>query len=74
MLFSSPPTHCVLYHSALEYEEEISLMVDECFLYRYRDVFFNISVRADPKVYFYCVIRGSYIGIFNGWYVVLFCL
>ncbi|KAL4076553.1 hypothetical protein V8B97DRAFT_2021916 [Scleroderma yunnanense] len=57
----------IVYHSDTEYKEVVASLADECFLYQCHGVFFNISVRTDTKSHFYCVTKGSHIGIFNGW-------
>ncbi|KAG2120541.1 uncharacterized protein F5147DRAFT_647026 [Suillus discolor] len=42
-------------------------MADECFLYFYHGILYNMPVVANPSAPYYCVMRSHYIGIFNGW-------
>ncbi|KAG1893302.1 uncharacterized protein F5891DRAFT_985969 [Suillus fuscotomentosus] len=42
-------------------------MADECFLYFYHGILYNMPAAANPSAPYYCVMRGRYIGVFNGW-------
>ncbi|KIM50252.1 hypothetical protein SCLCIDRAFT_34474 [Scleroderma citrinum Foug A] len=65
--FHSTPMSYALYHTDPQYNEALASLVDECFLYQYLSIFYNILVKTNSKAHFYCVIRGKHISIFNGW-------
>ena len=65
----SKPKEHVIYYTDLEYEEALASCADECFLHQYRSLYYNIPARINSKAQFYCMTKGTHIGIFNGWYV-----
>ncbi|KIM53375.1 hypothetical protein SCLCIDRAFT_31926 [Scleroderma citrinum Foug A] len=63
----SKPKEHVIYYMDLEYEEALASCADECFLHQYCGLYYNIPMRINSKAQFYCVTKGTHIGIFNGW-------
>ncbi|KAG1810416.1 uncharacterized protein HD556DRAFT_1436158 [Suillus plorans] len=56
-----------VYRHEAAYPEIVRSMADECDLYLYRGVLYNVPVKPAPSPPYYCVTRGRYIGIFNHW-------
>ena len=52
-----------------DYEEALVLFADECFLQQFCSCYYNIPVVVDPTISFYCMTKGTHIGVFNWWYV-----
>ena len=69
----SKPKEYIIYHTDPEYEEALASCVDECFLHQYHSIYYNIPAKLNPKAQFYCVTKGTHIGVFNGWYVDFYC-
>ncbi|KAG1846736.1 hypothetical protein F4604DRAFT_1688268 [Suillus subluteus] len=63
---SEQRTTWVYWHETT-YSEVIRSMADECKLYLYRGMLYNIPVKPAPSPPYYCVTHGQYIGIFNHW-------
>ncbi|KIK42377.1 hypothetical protein CY34DRAFT_106914 [Suillus luteus UH-Slu-Lm8-n1] len=56
-----------VYRHEAAYPEVVRSMADDCHLYLYRGVLYNVPVKLAPSAPYYCVTRGQYIGIFNYW-------
>ena len=56
-----------------EYEEVLASCADKCFLHQYHSIYYNIPAKLNPKAQFYCVTKGTHIGVFNRWYVDFYC-
>ena len=69
----SKPKEYIIYHTDPEYEEALASCVDECFLHQYHSIYYNIPVKLNPKAQFYCVTKGTHIGVFNRWYIDFYC-
>ena len=60
---------CVIHPTDLEYEEALASFADECFLQQFCGSYYNVPVVVDPTTSFYCMTKGTHIGIFDRWYV-----
>jgi hypothetical protein len=49
------------------YKEIIRSIADDCFLYLYRGVLYNVPADTTPSSPYYCVTHGRFIGVFNNW-------
>lgn len=49
------------------YKEIVRSLADDCDLYLYGGVLYNVPVDTAPLSPYYCVTRGRYIGVFNNW-------
>ncbi|KAG1855623.1 hypothetical protein F4604DRAFT_1932271 [Suillus subluteus] len=49
------------------FEKVADAMADECFLYFYHSILYNMPAVANPSAPYYCVTHGRYVGVFNGW-------
>lgn len=49
------------------YKEIIRSIADDCFLYLYRGVLYNVPADTTLSSPYYCVTHGRYIGVFNNW-------
>jgi hypothetical protein len=49
------------------YRDIIDAMADDCFVYFYCGILYNMPAVAAASGPYYCVTRGRYIGVFNYW-------
>ncbi|KAG0693982.1 hypothetical protein DFH29DRAFT_1006748 [Suillus ampliporus] len=61
---AEPEEFVTVYEGSIEFEEAANAMADECFLYSYQGIFYNMPAQHDLKPPFYCITRGRYIGVF----------
>ncbi|KAG1868450.1 hypothetical protein F4604DRAFT_1682374 [Suillus subluteus] len=54
-------------HDEALYTEIIDAMADDCFVYLYHGMLYNMPAVAAASGPYYCVTRGRYIGVFNHW-------
>ncbi|KAG1775936.1 hypothetical protein EV702DRAFT_1233362 [Suillus placidus] len=54
-------------HDEAIYKEIIDAMADDCFVYLYRGMLYNMPAVAAASGPYYCVTRGRYIGVFKHW-------
>ena len=55
----------IIYHTDPAYEEARASLADDSFLHQYRGCYYNIPAVVDTKTAFYCVTKGTHIGVFN---------
>lgn len=57
---------CVTIHEGDEdFPEAANAMADECDLYRFRGMLYNMPARVNPALPYHCITRGRYIGVFE---------
>lgn len=61
---AKPEEFETVYEGTIEFEEAANAMAEQCFLYSYQGVFYNMPTQRDLNPPFYCVTRGRYIGVF----------
>lgn len=61
---TEPEESVTVHEGSIEFEEAANAMADECFLYLYEGIFYNMPAQRNLKPPFYCVTRGRYIGVF----------
>ncbi|KAG0700903.1 hypothetical protein DFH29DRAFT_876276 [Suillus ampliporus] len=61
---AEPEEFVTVYKGSIEFEEAANAMADECFLYSYQGIFYNMPAQHNLKHHFYCVTRGRYIRVF----------
>ncbi|KAG2028727.1 hypothetical protein BDR03DRAFT_1019422 [Suillus americanus] len=61
---AEPEESVTVHEGSIEFEEAANAMADECSLYLYRGIFYNMPAQPNLKPPFYCVTRGRYIGVF----------
>lgn len=68
---AEPVESVTVYEGSIEFEEAVNAMADECLLYSYQGVFYNMPAQCELTPPFYCVTRGRYIGVFSSciWWV-----
>jgi hypothetical protein len=49
------------------YKEIIDAIADDCFVYLYHGMLYNMPAVPAKSGPYYCVTRGRYIGVFNSW-------
>jgi hypothetical protein len=60
-----------MHKGSIEFEEAANAMADECFLYSYWGIFYNMPAQHGLEPPFYCVMQGRYIRVFPShiWWV-----
>ncbi|KAG1797445.1 uncharacterized protein HD556DRAFT_1441002 [Suillus plorans] len=61
---AEPEEFVTVHEGSLEFEEAVNAMAEECFLYSYQGIFYNMPSQRDLEPPFYCVTQGRYIGVF----------
>ncbi|KAG1722177.1 uncharacterized protein EDB91DRAFT_1088221 [Suillus paluster] len=61
---AKPEEFVTVHEGSLELEEAANTMADECFLYSYQGIFYNMPSRHDLEPPFCCITQGRYIGVF----------
>ncbi|KAG2048026.1 hypothetical protein BDR06DRAFT_1013354 [Suillus hirtellus] len=62
---AKPEEFVTVHKGSIEFEEAANAMADECFLYSYRGIFYNMPAQCGLEPPFYCVTQGRYIGVFS---------
>ncbi|KAG1759427.1 hypothetical protein EDD22DRAFT_955888 [Suillus occidentalis] len=68
---TAPKELTTIHEGTPEFKEAVRSMAEECLLFRYHDIYYNIPVK-DGQLVFY-VTRGSHIGVVAGWENALNC-
>ncbi|KAG2094414.1 uncharacterized protein F5147DRAFT_657174 [Suillus discolor] len=61
---AKPEEFVTVHEGSLESEEAVNAMAEECFLYSYQGIFYNMPSQCDLEPPFYCVTQGRYIRVF----------
>lgn len=61
---AEPEESVTVYEGSVEFDEAVYAMADECFIFSYRGIFYNMPAKHDLEPPFYCVTYGRYIGVF----------
>lgn len=61
---AEPEESVTVYKGSAEFDEAVYAMADECFIFSYRGIFYNMPAKHDLEPPFYCVTYGRYIGVF----------
>lgn len=61
---AEPEEFVTVHEGSLEFEEAMNAMAEECFLYSYQGIFYNMPSQCDLEPPFYCITQGCYIGVF----------
>ncbi|KAG1823882.1 uncharacterized protein BJ212DRAFT_1476731 [Suillus subaureus] len=61
------PSVVMIEESHETFTKVANAMADECFLYYYQGMLYNMPAVPSPSPPYYCVTRGCYVGVFNGW-------
>ncbi|KAG1801396.1 uncharacterized protein HD556DRAFT_1304511 [Suillus plorans] len=61
---AEPEESVTVYEGSVEFDEAVYAMADECFIFSYLGIFYNMPAKRDLEPPFYCVTYGRYIGVF----------
>jgi len=61
---AEPEESVTVYEGSVEFDEAIYAMVDECFIFLYWGIFYNMPAKCNLELPVYCVTYGHYIGVF----------
>ncbi|KAG1879474.1 hypothetical protein C8R48DRAFT_668304 [Suillus tomentosus] len=61
---AEPEESVTVYEGSFEFDEAVYAMADECFIFSYLGIFYNMPAKHDLEPPFYCVTYGRYIGVF----------
>jgi hypothetical protein len=61
---AEPVEFVTVYEGTDEFDEAVYAMADECFIFFYRGIIYNMPAKYDLEPPFYCITHGRYIGVF----------